>query len=553
MPNSRAGLNLFFEKYGIFLVVTFAVIVRFAGILYALPLTSLVADESGLVFAALKMIQLKTLLPGMHAAAFEPILYYPPYLAYLFIPPFLAVAGIKYLFLGSSGINLQNYFAANLSPFFIAARLINIVFAVISIYLVYKIAYNIFQNKKTAILSGFFLATSLLHMSLSMVARHWLPASFIFLSGLFFLSNQAWSFKKRYFLAVLTAGIGMGLTPISGLIGVLILFWYLFYENHSLTDLLKEKFFYKLLPLFLLLAAVPIMLYPASYNFFRGSGAGVKTFSGVLTSPVFFLKLAFITEPVLMFFAVLGIFAVYFSHKKLFWASVLFIFVYSTFFYLIYWYLHRFILPLLCILAIFSGYGFTVAWNYSKKNIFRIALIILLLMPAAVALRFSYLAFKGDSRLLARTWAEKNITAGSKIIVSGETRLLATKDAVEEKRMLDPNSINKFDSLDSYTDEFLRGAPVYHALNLDYVDAESSFYDNPGAYILKNNYKYLIANTGDERFFVSDELKKRSKLLKTFGTAPDLFTHYNNEFFAYPLGLFQISELGPSVTIYQIE
>ncbi len=553
MPRSKTDLILFFDKYGIFLIIFFAFVLRVAGINYGLPLTSLVADESALPFASLKMIQLKTLLPGLHSAEFQHILYYPPYIAYLYIFPFLLIAGLKFLTSGLPIAEFQNYIAANLSPFFIAARSINIVLAAVSIWLVYKITLNIFQNKKAAVLASFFLATSLLHMSLSMVARHWLPASFLFLLGLFFLTRPDWSFKKRYFLSVLTAGIGMGVTPITGLIGVLILLWYLFYERHGVAGLLKERFFYKLFPLFLLLAAIPVVLYPASYNFFRSSGGAEKTLLGVFASPVSFLKLAFVTEPVLMLFAVFGLVAAFFSGRKLFWTAILFIFAYSAAFYLVYWNLHRFVLPLLCLLAVFSGYGFATAWAYFKNISFRTVAVILLVMPLAVALRFSYLTYIGDSRIMARDWIAKNVPAGAKIIVAGDTRLLTTKAAVLEKRNLDPDAINKFDALDPYSDELRRGVPIFHALNLDYVDSESVFYNNPDEYIMNNNYEYLAARSDDIRFLQSDAIIKKSKVLKSFGASPDLYPHYYNEFFANPLGLFGISELGPSVTIYKIK
>ena len=533
-------------------IVCFTVFVRIAGIHYGLPLTTLVADESGLIFAALKMIQLKTLLPGLHSAAFEHILYYPPYIAYLYIGPFLMFAGIKYIILGLSAGEFQNYIAANLSPFFIIARSINIIFAAVSVWLVYKISLNLFKNKKAALVSCFFLATSMLHISLSMVARHWLPASFLFLLGFYFLTRGDWSFKKRYLFTVLTAGIGMGITPITGLIGVLMILWYLFYERHGIGELFKEKFFYPLFFIFVLLAVVPVILYPSSYNFFKESTGVARSLFEFIASPFFFLKPAFITEPVLMLFALLGIGSAFLFKRNLFPVAFIFTFVYSAFFYLAYWYLHRFILPLLCFLMIFAGYGFAQFWERFRGVGFRIVAVTLLLIPLVISLQFSYLAYKGDSRVLAKEWAEKNLPAGVKVIVAGDVRLLTAPDAVEEKRILDPDSINKFDGLDSYSDEVRRGAPVFYALNLDYVDAESFFYENTDAYIVEHNYEYMIIRTNDGRFLQTDGLKGRVQALKSFGSPDDLYRHYYNEFISNPAGLFKISELGPRITIYKI-
>src|SRR3990167_9646356 len=73
-----------------------AFLLRALGIGYGLPLT-VVSDETPFTFAALKMLQLKTLIPALHPEVFQSILPYPPYLSYLLLVPFTAILGIQFL------------------------------------------------------------------------------------------------------------------------------------------------------------------------------------------------------------------------------------------------------------------------------------------------------------------------------------------------------------------------------------------------------------------------------------------------------------------------
>ncbi len=73
-------------------LVGLAFLLRVAGISYGLPLT-LIADEPPFILGALQMLQSHTLVPSLHPELFKNILYYPPYLSYLYVLPFAAIAG----------------------------------------------------------------------------------------------------------------------------------------------------------------------------------------------------------------------------------------------------------------------------------------------------------------------------------------------------------------------------------------------------------------------------------------------------------------------------
>ena len=95
-------------------ILALAFLIRIAGVSYGLPLW-LVDDEPPFVLAALKMLELKTLLPALHFADFKTVLYYPPYLAYLYLPFFAALAAVKFLFYKGAANLFAAYLLSDLS------------------------------------------------------------------------------------------------------------------------------------------------------------------------------------------------------------------------------------------------------------------------------------------------------------------------------------------------------------------------------------------------------------------------------------------------------
>src|SRR3989344_6054151 len=169
------------SKWLLIYILAFAFLVRVAGIGYGLPLW-LIDDEPPFTLAALKMLQLKTFLPASYLDEFRTILYYPPYLSYLYLLPFSILLGIKYLFFSGGREQFIYYLTSDLSQFFLIARFLNVVLGVLSAGLLYRVAKNIFsseggsasggQNEFPALLSAFFLSTSLFHILMSANGRH---------------------------------------------------------------------------------------------------------------------------------------------------------------------------------------------------------------------------------------------------------------------------------------------------------------------------------------------------------------------------------------------
>src|SRR3989344_2665350 len=271
------------SKWLLIYILAFAFLVRVAGIGYGLPLW-LIDDEPPFTLAALKMIQLKTLLPASYLADFQTVLYYPPYLSYLYLLPFSILLGFKYLFFSGGREQFIYYLTGDLSHFFLIARFLNVLTGVASVYLLYRIGKKIFQNEPIGLLSAFFLSTSLFHILMSANGRHWLPVSFFTILVLWLL-NLDWEFKKRYFAAGFAVGVGMGVSPINALLLALIGYWYFFYEQRKFPELFKEKYSYLSLAVFIMLAVLPGILYPQSFGFTADLTSGQnKSILGIIQS-----------------------------------------------------------------------------------------------------------------------------------------------------------------------------------------------------------------------------------------------------------------------------
>ena len=132
--------NLFFGIFRkpIVWVLLGAFVLRLFGIPYGFPLF-LVNDEPAFVLGALKMMELKTLVPAWHSAEFQKVLYYPPFLAYFYLIALAPVLAVHYLASGLPSLAAyQDAFTMNPSFLWIAARVLNALMGVLLIYVVHS-------------------------------------------------------------------------------------------------------------------------------------------------------------------------------------------------------------------------------------------------------------------------------------------------------------------------------------------------------------------------------------------------------------------------------
>lgn len=557
------------EKIILFLILGLALILRVVGVGYGLPL-QLHDDEAPFILAALKMIQLKTVLPVLHMDEFKPILFYLPYASYLYLPFFLVYMAFAGLYGWATGTfpiaSLQDFLLSDLSPFFLIARLMSVLAGITTIYFVYRAGRQIF-NEKIGLMASFLLATSLLHITLSISARHWIWLGLIIAAVLAILTWPDWSFKKRYLCAVIVAGLGAGFNIMSVVALIIIIAHYFLIEKRHWREMLSDKFIYGITALFVVLVALPIMLYPAGLGFGVDVSVGsAKTFTDALKSFYYFLWPIGVSEPILSGVAILGLVLLFIKRDRFAWVATLFIVLYVLIFYFGFYFAHRFVLGLYPVLAILGGYGVWEIWrflstlriNYLSQtalNVFAMTILIMIFaLPMVAALRLDYLAVRGDAKSLAREWMEENIGEEARVIVAAKrTRLSTTKNALLVQEKLDQSSIRRSEVAEVSFQKNPHNYKSFNAVNLDAVGNEE-FYNNVDNYIKESGFEYLLISPDDltaSRRSSFYEATRHAELLVYFGSQDENYSLTKAQFKGFFTKLFKMSEFGSMTAIYK--
>ena len=546
-------------RYILGAIIVFAFLVRIAGVGYGLPLW-LFDDEPSLVTSALKMLEAKTLVPRFHQEAFGGLLYYPPYLSYLYLVPFSLIIGSKYLLFSDGWTQFINYLLVDASVFFITARFVSIIFGILTIWLVYKTAKQIFQSGLAALASAFFLASSVTHINLSVFAIHWIPATLFVTFGLWIITNQHFLFRKRYLLCALVTGIGFGFSIMSVFTLLLVPLTYIFVEKKTVFEALKDKTLYQAAFIFLALAVIPMMFNPNSLGFVSDTTLvdSTKTFIGLLKSPVEFLKPITFIEPILIVFAILGLSTLFANKRYRGYCLVIIAFVvlYAVTFYLGFRFEERFMLPVIPILSLAAGYGGASIFNYAAKNKLALAVILIILsIPIAASTKLAWLKYRDDNRIQARRWIEYNIVPNTKIITYANlTRITSTPKAIAEQESIDSASLRRVDKAEREFAKNPRGIPSFHALNL-YSVSNENFFRSLDAYIQEGDYQYILIsmkpNENLPYYEAFNPVIARATSIKGFGETHNI-ENFTSGSIRSMIQLLKAKSVGLSVVLYAL-
>ncbi len=535
-------------EWALLAVLLLAFIVRVVGVGYGLPLT-VVADETHFTFAALKMLQLQTVVPALHPEAFQTILPYPPYLSYLLLFPFAAVLGLKYLFWEGSTTLFEAHLVSDLSPFFLTARLVSVILGTLSVFFVYRIAETLFRSRIAALASGLLLATSILHVALSMVGRNWLPVSFAFVL-IFYVLTRDWSIKSRYLFAFIVAGLGMGVSSLSALFCIFIGLYYLLFDARSLRGMLTE------VPrlsigglLFVALAFIPSLLHQG--NAFVGSITffGPKSLAEFFISPWSAFSLIAYSEPVLLGAASVGLVFLFAERRRLATLVTAWTLLYIAIFYTVFRFDARFLLPLVPVCALLAGYAVARVWNRTSAAL----ILLVLLVPIGGAMRLSSLALQGDTREAAREWILEHLTPDDKILVFSSAMHVPTqKEAVAELRAIDPGAIRTINE----SDEVLDREDVPYALNNLTSVSDRAFARDLAEYARRQRYSYFLVEPRSmveypEMREAFSGMIESADLVAEFSGFGDYTSIYSSAFTESLATLFEQKSLGPDIFIYQ--
>ncbi len=550
----------------IYIVLLAALLVRIPGIFYALPMW-LVEDEPAFVTSALKMIEIKTLLPVLHQDQFRGLLYYQPLVPYLYLGPFSMILGIKYLLHTGSMQEFSYSLTSDLSIFFIAARIIALILSLFSIWLLSKIASRLTRNPIIGIISAIFLSFNLLHLNFSYIGKEWMPVVAMYLIAIYFLSHPSWSISKRFVLSGLAAGIAFGFGNVGGFLMPLILLWYIFIEKRTLFEALKEKFLYQTLLIFLSVASLATAIAP--FDFFIVGGERTireeKTLLGIIGNFDTFLRPIIKTEPIMAFFAAIGLIVLYRKARNYFWLATTFMALYISTFYMIFYHQHRYTLPLQPILSLLAGIGFYIALQkvLSKNQVAGILLISATsIILISGALKFDQILLNNDARLQAFRWIEQNLPEDSKIATYAElTHITSNKNAITEQESIDSKSLRRIDRSERYFDGNPYRDKRFHAINL-YSVSNKNFFENIETYLKNNKYKYLLISL--EKTPNLDHLERltyiaqSAKLIRSFDDPNKLqpektiIHHFTIDNFGNFLNLFKLNTAGQTVALYEL-
>lgn len=544
-------------RYILIGILVLAFLVRVVGIEYGLPLW-LFDDEPSLVTSALKMLELKTLVPRLHQEEFKQLLYYPPYFSYLLLVPFSVIIGIKYILFSGAWAQFINYLLIDASVFFIMARLISITFGILTIWLIYKTAKQIFRIEPPALVSAFFLAFSITFINISTFAIHWIPATFFVSLALWVITNTHFSFRKRYLLCALIAGIGFGFSIMSIFSTLFIPLVYIFVDKKTPFSAIKEGVLYQAFFIFIALAVIPAILNPDSFGFASDTTltGNTKTLLGVFFSLFWFLKPIAVIEPILIIFSIIGIAAIFKNKKyrEYFYFLGAFLILYSMAFYIGFRFEERFMAPIIPILALIAGYGFVALFSIANRITQTICFIFLMFTIAASA-KLAWLKYFNDNRIQARHWIEQNIPPNTKIITYANlTRLSSTPEAITEQESIDNNSLRRADKAERDIEKTYSRTKSFYALNL-YTVGNYNFFSTINEYAKQNDYKYFLvsAKPNDNMQFYSafEPLKERAQQTAYFGKNNNL-DYFTSGSVESMIKLFKAQSVGLPVVLYKL-
>ncbi len=555
-----ALIKLIKKNWSLICIIGLALFLRFWGLNYGLPYF-LIDDERTLVYGALKMGELKTLIPALHAEEFK-ILYYAPLMSYIylfFITPFVLIQYFTGHFANLAEI--ANYFVIDPGPIWLIARAINALIGAASVFLLFLIGKKAFNNW-VGLISASFLTTSFLHIQFSHFTRLWGPSLFIVLLVMF-LSLCIWKSPKiKYYLWMgIVGGLGFGTNYILPVTLFIFLMAHFATGKNSILNKLKDRKLWLTIVVFVLLAGIFTMIFPQLFVGWTGLGrlegalAANRSFSQFLFVSFAYMKALLFYEPLVLIFSLVGLAFFYFKSKGL---ALVFL-TWPVFWLLItYFILHggyiggnphlHYILVIIPWLILPASYA---VYQLAAKlpSVLRIILLILVFAyPAAASLQYVNLLGQKDTRILAKEWVEENIPQGSRIVSNWNyINPIPTKESILLQEELDEDSIRALDKALLKTESSEYPQPSYNLLKLAYVDKEK--------WIIPQDYQYFLVFFWKEENLLPEEkrIMERGRLIAEFKQSDAGNPENINAGLYMPVStIFYWDRLGPIVRIYEL-
>ncbi len=469
------------------------------------------------------------------------------------------------------------FISLNQGVSFLIARLISIfsgiAIIILSFFISKKLAERLRLTKPqvAAVISSFFVGFSLLLFQFSRLERpHIVEGFFVLFSYFFYLKF----IERPTFQNGILTGVGIGLaagTLQSGVLtGVFLLLPFIQYIFR------KRKEYKNIIGGFLSAVVLFALSYPFLFLSFKKaiglsgdrlditfsgdehvmSAFGGHGFYGTVKNLIFY-------EPALSTLFLLGFLIVIFRHKfKEFlnadgWGFLSFICAFLAIFGLYNMALPRYIVPLVAIMAVWSGplllFSLDQLGKRSLKLIVMTAVCILGAFSLVQVFRVAYLLRFPDTRELATDWIKRN-TNGSDIILEEQNiiALIPTRAGILENQRLGGNSERRKDQLLLSLSE-----KEYPSDARSILRGWELKIQNFEQFILKNKIRYIVLS-GEDGFndfnnqlsiFAQNNLKLKTSFSPFIdgGSSPSLFPADSPD----PIReLWGIKQMGPEVRIY---
>ena len=561
-------MKKFIKNNCLIIILAVAFSARIIGIFYAYPLV-LGSDETPALLASLKMI-------GTHSLKITASsLYYPPVLAYIYLPFFIIFLLIgKLVGIFSNTNYLKELVLLNIGVFLPLARLISVFFGTASVYLIFKISQKIFNNLRLSIIASLLLAFSFFHVGVSQFANTWPTQTFFILLVLFWSVNllkKNNARSKDYFWGGIFIGLAFGIN----VVGIISYYWlvvahFLKNKNKSFFQTFIKNYNFWLANLVIvLMILINYYLNPFGLNnYFNrltdtaspavfGGNAVYKIFHfSTLQTLFFYLKNTFILEPWLFILTIISSFFLWKKNKTAFFLIIIWIIIYFLLLAPLTGPIHRYALPVIPLLTIAVSYLINELF---KKKIFAYSLLIIMTAYSLIfIILFDLRMLKNDTRLLARNWVIKNVPSDSIIKNNNLNESLALIESREN-----------IEFIEKYFPEMMSTKRKY-LLNLNNED-----YPRPNYFLIMYDYdKRIDLNLKSEYIilasFDKSQLEKMSQdffsnyykinyfypVNNNYSFWPDnrdLEIPFNDREF-FPWSLFrQFPDYGPYIEIYKIK
>jgi hypothetical protein len=492
------------HKYTLWGILLLALVLRIWGSTYGFP-HFVISDERPLIFGALKMMELRTLIPSLHPTEFLP-LYYMPFMSYVFLVTLAPLIGIMYIFSTAPDLaTFKSLLLVDPSAIWIASRIITALIGTVAVYVVYRITLLISENKIASLFAATFMALSFYHIELSHMSRHWIPAvTLAYISLWSWLGFNKFGKLRNSIYSALSAAFAFGTNP-SSIVALV---------PSGILSLFKKPFPWSAVIIFVFMfgvvSSVLIAVHP--YGLTLGEGESEvsvnlidrfirlfdKNISDLALYVGNYIILLFVYERMLLVLSAIGVYVLWKRERLIAIALLLFVGIYTTLMYFLTINFSRPIVMLVPALSIFAGVGLFWFWEKlveKNQTTFKWFLIFIIFsVPLVVAMRYDMLLARDTTRHMAIEWIEENIPDGSRVLAYAPLMSFSqNKAGVEAMEEADVSSLRSRDRAIASLDESMLSSPRFAVTNMHFISHTSQAWKDVSEIKFGNSaYEYLV-------------------------------------------------------------